>query len=169
MSDEIQDPLGTLRRMWIALGMVAPGGTAPREALDALADACMNGTDPRPAISALEEMLEPNWGDHGVVSEPKAMPRPASFPGGNSVEGQLAEYFHTVDKPFGSWWVMVCDYTTRECEYWTDPDHVFPDEGPAIAFANELAARPNGAQCNIFVIRPEGSRLLVWDGRKFWI
>lgn len=72
------DPERLTRRLSIALGLIAPGGTAPAEALHRLWAACEAGQDPRPALGALHRMLEPHYGDWDAVEHPTVYPDPDS-------------------------------------------------------------------------------------------
>ena len=163
---QIQDPIGTVRRLWIALGLVAPGGTAPCEVLTELASACENGTDPRRAIGALQKMLEPAWGDWGSRESLNQLPEPAVAAGGLNVPGQLAAYFETLGKPFGSWWVYSWDIDLCERDDFLEEDEIFSREAEARDFGLSLASQEEAQGRRLWIVRPDGSKYLFWDGAK---
>jgi len=52
-----------LQRLSKLLGLLAPGGTAPRTALEQLYDQSDVSTDESPAVLELRRMLQPHWGE----------------------------------------------------------------------------------------------------------
>jgi hypothetical protein len=71
------DPTPQLQRLEIALGLLAPAGTAPCDALHDLWVVCRDGGDPRKALSALQQMVRPAWPDWDAYNNPPELPDPA--------------------------------------------------------------------------------------------
>jgi hypothetical protein len=91
-------PENVLARLRIALGMVTPEGTAPREVLDGLWMACLHGTDPTAPIAALRDWLQPVWADRATLLHPTPLPPADGSAGPTDLAGALHRYYRVADR-----------------------------------------------------------------------
>lgn len=73
--EEAANRLQRLERLATLIGLVAPGGTAPRTAIEELYKQSAVSAEESPAVLALRTMLQPHWGEWTpTLREAEGMP-----------------------------------------------------------------------------------------------